>query len=352
MTAAFDPRAEDDGDSNTGRIPANYQDPPADPSKMGWGDSTFNIAQRSTIERGLQENLKIAVPASFAVGASSVHEKIEAAIRKQFKFDEGFSFYVTDRMVYGTDLMLYQLIGNCVGASHAMLCASRYAYEILAEGDPEEPLGTGMLGCPWIPYSYGVGRLVGDMLGPGDGSYCGAQIEGTQKYGFIPCFTEGLDRYGGELPQSSAEANRLLGRSRAEIEKWMAKAKPFDLLEAPRCESADDAKLLVCDRRIPLQICSGWGFRYWKRDANGVELYRPSGSWAHSMQVCAVFRIKGQWYVAIRNQWGNEAHLGSPEQGIPRGSFVITIEDFAKWVRSAECIGIGQIQGLPVKPIA
>ena len=112
----------------------------------------------------------------------------------------------------------------------------------------------GSLAVPFIPYSYGVGRMVGGMLGPGDGSYCGAQIEGTMKHGFLPCFAEGLDKYAGsgddDLPQGTSNAGRLFGKSKKEIELWTAKAADFDLVEAPKCESADDAKTLVADKQI------------------------------------------------------------------------------------------------------
>lgn len=328
---------------------ANYRDPV--PGPMGWGDDTLQIEQRRAIERDHMESLSVAVMAGAAKPAGKMPAKIEAVIRKRFKFDAGWSFLIADKLVYGVDLMMSQLIGNCVGASHSLLLARRIAHEILAEGQAEDPLGRGMLGCPWIPYSYGVGRLAGGMLGPGDGSYCGAQIEGTQTYGFVPCYTKGLDKYGGTLPQSSGDANRLLGRSKAEIEKWMPSAKQFDLVEAPIARTGDEAWSLVVDKQIPLQICSGWGFRYKGFDSKyGVELYVPGGSWSHSMQIVAMFEIKSTRFVCIGNQWGEDAHRGSPDIGIPGGYFVITFDDFSRWIKQSETIGIGEIKGLPSNP--
>jgi hypothetical protein len=272
---------------------------------------------------------------------------LETAIRGLFKFDDGWSFLEVERLVYGENFMMNQNIGNCVGASHCELIGARIAHEILAEGEAEDPLGQGQLAKPFIPYSYGVGRMVGGMLGGGDGSYCGAQIEGTMKHGFIPCYTPGLP---GDPPQSSASVGRQFGSSRSTLEKWMPYAKPFDLIEAPQCRSGDDAIKLITQRKIPLQICSGWGFAYWKYDQQyDLELYKPSGSWSHSMQIVACIKVKGAWFIVVRNQWG-ESHKGSPSRNIPRNCFVIPIETFDRWVKDSETLGIGQIQGLPSNP--
>lgn len=334
---------------------ANYKDPAPNPDYMGWGEKKLAVAQNRLAEALSQEALPNVVVAGDAIGAGAMLPTIENKIRAQFKFDEGWSCLVAEQMVYGLaeliTLMITQNIGNCVGASHAALLASRIAHEILALGEAEEPLGQGNLAMPFIPYTYGVGRWVGNMLRGGDGSYCGAQIEGTMKYGFLPCFTPGLDGFDGTLPQCSAAVGRQFGKSKALLEEWSAKATEFDLLEAPKCTSADDAKELIVTKQVPLQICSGQGFVYDRFDSKyGVHLYRPGGRWSHSMQLVACFAIKGQWFIVIRNQWGANAHKGSPEIGIPGGCMVITLEVFAKWIRSAECIGIGSIKGLESNP--
>lgn len=325
------------------------------PKEMGWGQVDLGLDQNRLVEAKLQNELPVLCSAGETAGASAIIPSIEQTIRSKFKFDEGWDFMVAERMVYKLGdtetLMIPQNMGNCVGDSHCCLLASRIAHEILAEGDPEDPLGYGDLAVPFIPYSYGVGRWVGDMLGPGDGSYCGAQIEGTMKYGFLPCFTTGLKEAYGDLPQSSTSVGRLFGRSKSEISKWTDKAAQFDLLEAPKCESAEDLKTLIVNKKVPIQICSGWGFAYDGFDNKyGVHLYRKSGSWSHSMQLVACFAIKGQWFTVIRNQWGQDQHKGSPEIGIPGGCMVITIELFERWVQSAEAIGIGAIKGLPANP--
>lgn len=330
--------------------------------EMGWGRENRTLQQNHVVEAKSVDQFHretgMVCGAAEAKGAAEIPEEIEKTIRARFHFDEGWSFLVAEQILLGLEedetWMATQLIGNCVGDSHAGLLSLRIAHEVFALGQAEEALGQGMLGAPFIPYSYGVGRMVGNMLGPGDGSYCGAQMEGTLKYGFLPCFIQGLEEYAGSgdaaLPQGTASANRLFGRSRDEIEKWTDKAIKFKMLEAPKCRTAEEAKDLIVIKKTPLQICSGWGFAYWKFDEKyGVHLYRASGSWSHSMQVVAIFAIKGQWFVVIRNQWGKDAHKGSPEIKIPGGCFVITLEDFARWIRDAEVMGIGEIDGLPSK---
>ncbi len=341
---------------------ANYIDPPRGPA--GWGIEDRNAAQNRIVEQATQLNGevgKIVVTAKAAVGASTIDPTIEKAIRSRFKFDEGWDFMVPERIVLGfTELetwMARQLIGNCVGDSHCGVLSLRIAHEVVAEGDAEDPLGKGMLGAPFIPYSYGVGRMEGDMLGPGDGSYCGAQMEGTLKHGFLPCFVEGLSQYTSDgdaaLPQGTAAANRLFGRSKSEIEKWTSKATPFKMAEAPKAETGDDAWILVTEKYTPLQICSDWAFKYQRFDDKfQVHMYtrNRSDSWSHSMQVVAMFSIKGQRFVTIRNQWGFDAHRGSPEIGMAPGTFTITFEEFVLWVKQAEVMGIGEIQGMPANP--
>lgn len=345
-------------------IPADYQEPHPDPALCGWGLEKFNPSQNLGIERasiekaGVSDSITI-VGAASAAGGTALDPLVEASIRTHFKFDKGWSFFVSEQIVYGLDdeetLMARQLIGNCVGDSHSCLLAAKIAHEILAEGDPEEPLGKKMLGIPFIPYSYGVGRRAGGMLGGGDGSYCGAQMEGTQKDGFLPCFTEGLSVYAGEgnaaLPQGTANANRLFGRSNSEIEKWTAKAKNFQLLEIIRAKNADDVKVGVTEKFSPFQICAGVMPTFWKNDDKYGPLYHMSEPASHSTQIVAVMEFKGEWFYVVRNQWGQSAHLGNPLMGIPKGCMVCPLDDLNAWFRrGVECIGFGEIEGLPTNP--
>lgn len=262
---------------------------------------------------------------------------IEKELRKSMPFDEGWSFLPAEKLVYGQELVFNQNIGNCVGASHCLLLAACVAHEILVEGDPEEALGEFKTSSPvpYVPYSYGVGRVfIGGNRIRGDGSLCEWQIKGTMDYGFLPSDTPGLT----DVPQGSASTGRRFGSSAAELNKWTDTAKNYDLVTSVVPSSADDCWDLVVNKRRPLQICSGWSFAFWKTDSNGVNVYRrsPEG-WAHSMQIVAMFTIKGQRYVTVRNQWGK-----SHKDGM---TFTTYFEEFAKWYSQANIASIGELKG-------
>jgi hypothetical protein len=333
----------------------NAPDPAPSPDWMGWGKTTLTADQNQHAEAALQDALPFVCGADATRGASAMLPGVEAKIRSFFKFDgPGWDLMVAERLLYGLapdqTLMIPQNMGNCVGDSHACLIASRIAHEVVALGEPEEALGKGQLSVPFIPYTYGVGRWVGGMLGPGDGSYCGAQIEGTETHGYLPCFTPGLETYG-DLPQSSTSVGRLFGRSRSEIEKWTGKAKSFDLLEAPKCKTAAEAWDLIVTRQVPLQICSGTMPTFWKFDQKyGFPLYRMGTPASHSTQIVGAFEHKGGRFFVGRNQWGYNAHKGAPEIGIPGGCYVFPAEELSKWLPRAECIGLGAIKGLEANP--
>lgn len=331
-----------------------YNDPEINADLMGWGDPTLHEDHNLAAEAKSQEDIPVICQAGDATELT-ILPKIEAKLRAKFKFDEGWDFMVAERMVCGFSdtetWMVPQTMGNCVGNSHSGLFVLRYSHEIFALGEAEEPFGKKELASPFIAYTYGVGRMAGNMLGGGDGSYCGAQIKGSMTYGYLPCDTPGLSDAYSNLPQSTTQTERLFGSSKSEILKWTDKAKPFGLLEAPKATSADEAWDLMSNKKVPLQICSNQGFIYKGLDTNGVELYQPGGKpWGHSMQMAAAFGIKSQRYFTIRNQWGQNQHKGSPNQGIAGGCMVITYENFDKWVKRAECIGLGKIQGRPSNP--
>lgn len=305
---------------------------------FGWGNKDLQPAQNLAIETAIVENLPFACLARDAKPAGDFPAAVQKAIDALAYYDKGLDMEIIDKLVYKNYLMIMQNIGNCVGASHDMLLATRIALEILFFGDAEEPLGANELAIPFIPYSYGVGRWEGNMLGGGDGSYCGAQIKGTVKHGFLPCFASGLKEAYPSLPQSSSTVGRLFGRSLAEIKKWIDKATDFKLKEAPVADSEDDVWDLIVNKKIPLQICSGWGFTF-RETIEGINVYRRGGSWSHSMQIVGAFEKKSYRFYKIRNQWGPNAHKDGR-------CFTILADEMAKWIRASETIGIGEVEGL------
>jgi hypothetical protein len=338
------------------------KDPEFDPKLMGWGDRTLqphqNLAMESRSIQYLSDKTGIVCSASAAEGASKMSPKMDKLIRSFFKFDSGWDTMVAERMLYKLTpeqtLMVTQNIGNCVGDSHCCLVAGRIAHEVFAIGEAEEPFGFGQLSVPFIAYSYGAGRLVGGMINSrGDGSYCGAQMEGSQEYGYLPCSTPGLNEAYGEssMPQGSAKTGRKFGSSKSEIEKWKGEATKFDLLEAPVCKTVDDAIMMIEEKQIGLQICSGTmpGRPVYDK---ALDCYVYTG-WtpaSHSTQIVTSFKQKGRQFFVGRNQWGYGAHKGAPSLGIPGGCYVFPAENLASWLKRAECIGVGSIQGIPQSP--
>ena len=240
-------------------------------------------------------------------------------------------------------------VHNCVGASHCLLLATRIAHEIVGMGQLEEPLGAGMLGVPFIPFSYGVGRDAAGIRGKGDGSTCQGQIEGTREHGFLPCYIAELKQFKGtgdaDFPQGTASANRSFGSSIANCKPWFEYAKKFELKETPLIESADDAYECIAEKKIPIQICSDIGFKH-TADKKYGDLYVPGPSWAHSMQLVAALTFKGERFIVVRNQWGDEAHTGNELMGIPGGSMVLAFDVADRYIKRSHAVGIGEIVGL------
>lgn len=327
--------------------PANYTDPP--PGQMGWEWDQLQTRQKLIVEKTAFEDSPAACLIGDATPAGAISPAIEKIIRAKFQFDAGWSFHVTDKLVYSIYLMIRQLVGNCVAASHCLLLATRISHEIVGMGQLEEPLGAGMLGVPFIPFSYGVGRDAAGIRGKGDGSTCQGQIEGTREHGFLPCYIAELKQFKGtgdaDFPQGTAVANRSFGSSIANCKPWFEYAKKFELTETPLIESADDAYECIAEKKIPIQICSDVGFKH-TADKKYGDLYVPGPSWSHSMQIVGALTFKGERFIVVRNQWGDEAHTGNELMGIPGGSMVLAFDVADRYIKRSHAVGIGEIVGL------
>lgn len=328
---------------------------------MGWGDPTKTVEKNLADERAIADVLMSSGSERFQdagqwimrSGPVGRHPAIEK-LKSKFEFDDGFGFWVPEQIVYNATVITYQEIGNCVGESHACLLGARVAAEILCVGEGEEPLGPvgdSLMFVPYIPYSYGVGRCnrngtLGSSRLNGDGSLCSWQIYGTMAHGILPSDTAGLH---SPPDGGSASNQRAWGsNSGGVLNEWRPKAINTTLMQSVFVSDADTAKSLILDHLVPLQICSGWGFAYSHTDGE-LAVYKPSGSWAHSMQVIGWFTYRGTEYVVIRNQWGANAHRKAG-LGIPLGCFVIPADTFARWIRDSETASIAQVKGRPSPP--
>ena len=292
------------------------------------------------------------VPSRFATQAPKPYDKVIydqcIEIGKKDSVEEGWDCTWLETLCnINLNNLAPQIIGSCVATSHITLLATRMLHEIVLLGQSEELLGRKLSGrdsiCPYGPYSYRAGRKFAGINGRGDGSTCAGQIKGTMAHGFLPCDTQELTSDFFPEPKSKT-TYREWGAYNTLLSKFQNTAEELDLIEAPEVTSVDQAKSLLQEFK-PLQICSGWGFRTTsKRLPNGEVLSSRSGSWAHSMQVQAIVKMTdGNWYVKIRNQWGNY-HAGKPY-------FWVTIEEFGKWLRSASVMAIGEIKQRQSNPI-
>lgn len=333
-------------------LPATYQDPA--PGPMGWeieiAGAKLEPNVMLALERRAAERSDLTTIVGMVRGAGEIPELIEKSMRSDMPFDRGWSHYVVERRVYGETLVLEQLVGNCVGAGHVKALARRIAHEIYAMGQLEEPLGTGQKGMPFLPYSYGVGRHEAGIRGNSDGSTCEGQFRGTERWGFLPCFIPGLEKYVGggaaAFPQGTAAANKLFGRSIDEARKWADHAKKFILENTVVIESWEDLWEAVVDKKLSPMVCSGYGFKFWREDPKYGPLYRIGGSWAHNMTLPLACEFKGEGFGSVDNQWGEGAHVGNEILGIPRGAMAVPAEEIDRLCRGGHCVAVGDISGL------
>lgn len=260
--------------------------------------------------------------------------------------DSGYDFTVVEELVYGKDLEPGpQNIGNCVGYSHCMCLASKIAHEIFVEKQPEEPLESQYF-IPFIPYSYGAGRIYigNNKLGRSDGSNCSWQIEASMNHGFLPCDADRLDGYD-QKPQGTSGTGRLFGSNKSVLDTFHDQAIKFDLVDSTRVTTVDEVKTILTEVYSPIQICSNWGFKAFSYDnERKIWIYKQSGSWSHSMQLIGWLEIKGESFIHVRNQWGRSAHKDCTPV-IPLGGFLIGVDTLSQWLPNAYAATIGEIKG-------
>jgi len=321
--------------------------------EMGWGEyDTDPLETKLKIERERLEVMQNIVPNRFnaSLGKEAnkvVLAKVKAAMAED-GIEDGFDPSYLFKTVFGNfPEWLAQIIGSCVASGGMRVCTFRTLVEVVLLGEPEETLGGLMVGRDnlnhFAPFSYRAGRKIGG-LNRGDGSFCEAHIQGLMQYGFLPCNTGGLDSDAFPEPQSASDYRRW-GNSDSLLNEFAPAAQKFDLVTSSEIKSADDITIAVKDRFEPAMICSQWAFApaekhpTWKHaDGTPVWIYRRNtrDSWPHNMSVIAVILHRGKWYVKVWNSWPKSSH----KNGF---WFVIPIEEFATWIRSAQCQTIGDL---------
>lgn len=326
----------------------------SDLGHMGWGNLRHTPQKNLYNERVLYDVLCDNNPQRISTAYAREESKIETKVRKYFEFDEGWLCSVVEDLVYfgkyrGENGGLSpgpQALGNCVAYANSMVLASKIAHEMYVDGDYENLLGKGNLGMPYIPYSYKAGRIyIGGVNWRSDGSLGTWQQKANMEYGFIPCDHPGLQ---GPFPQSTASITRSFNKS--DLDNLRPHAVKYDLSKSRQLVDIDDLKHCLIVEKSPCEITSNWGFRSNGKDSKyGIVIYRPSGTWAHAIQIIGCITIFGEDFYVVRNQWGRNKH-DRPGRNIPKGCFIVTSDTMKKWLKDAFCFSISEVKTKKISP--
>lgn len=319
---------------------------------MGWGEPVQTEQGRLDSERRMFSTVMEANQDEFtpkdAPDYNEQRFKVVKDLMEADGIEDGFSTNHVEAAVFGSMLVwLAQIIGSCVGSGGGRGWTQRVLIELFLLNEPEKPFGTELIGtnnvCQFIPYSYRAGRRRGG-LNRGDGSFCSVHIEGFMKDGALPCSAPGIQSDAFPEPQSSS-TYRSMGNSNSFMDKFKPIAQKYLMTESVKITDADQGMEVMTKKFQPFMVCSSWAFEpaekhpTWKlADGTPVYIYRRNKrtSWAHNMTIVAFIKVSGKWYVKVKNSWGMKAHRNGDW-------FVIPIEVFAEWCRSAEIASIGNI---------
>lgn len=313
--------------------------------EMGWGIPNLSIEKNLYNEQILYDVLSDNMPEKISFAYYRGETPIEKKIKALFQFDDGWSFFPVVDIIYhgeyrGENGGLEpgpQSCGCCVSYSHVLSLASKIAHEMYVDGDGEETMGDGELGCPFVGYSYGCSRVkVGGGM-RGDGSLGQWIIKASQDFGFITCKEAGVSK-----PDPSSSITRNYGSSKAMLDKYQTIASQRKLKSTRLIKSYDDLWQNIVVEKSPCHIASNWGFSF-SHNQDGMAIYKRSGSWAHQMGIQAAFKVNNNRYAYIYNQWGRNAHK-NPGRELPKGGFIVTEELFDSWVKNAHCASISEVQ--------
>lgn len=327
------------------------------PGPMGWvTDYDMEpIASRLDHEARYADDLAERAPTLVARRAaqSVVNQPLLNRVNRlmsEHGMEGGYSGRWLYRTAYGRfPSWLRQLIGSCV-ASGGMRAGTLKTYtDILLHGQPESAFGTEFSGTNnvnmFAPFSYRAGRKIGGLRG-GDGSFCGAHIEGLMKYGLLPCDTPGLGSDTDAFPEpQDMRTYRRWGDSDQLLDKYANTAKRYVLIESERIRDADQLWTVLTEHRKTAMICSGWAFKpdavhpSWTIDGERVWMYTRDrrNSWAHNMSITGGFVVDGVKWVEVTNSWGDDAHRNGDW-------FPVRLSEVGQWLREAECRTHGDFQ--------
>jgi len=301
---------------------------------QGWWLDETNVDVQKTIkaEEAKLDELGQQVPSMMqARPAKGVNEAMLRGLKTRQGMDDitdGVDLRYLEQMAFGGQFLRWkaQLIGSCVASGAMRAIAARTLAELLIHGQLEGTFGDDIVSrknlAVFAPYIYRAGRKIGG-LNSGDGSFCGAQIDGLRQYGCLPCDTNDLNSDAWPEPQNM-QTYRKWGNSNSLLSQFQDAGRKWKLLETSRLRSADDFKAACVDGFKPALICSLWSFTAsqrhdsWKSEGDPVYIYkRGREQWAHNMTLIGCVEVAGKWYAIVRNSWGQNAHSGRDWFPIP-----------------------------------
>ena len=230
-------------------------------------------------------------------------------------------------------------VGSCVGVAQARVMDLTAAIEIILKKDMESlPAlfsGEGL---------YGLGREIGNMLGPGDGLYGSAIAKACREWGTL----HELVYDDVDLRNYSASRCRDYGR-RGVPDRLKPIAKEHRSLHTASVKSAEEVWSLVGQGYV-INQCSNLGWQS-RRDSEGVAARR--GSWSHSMCLGGARRTtsKGDRVVLIMNSWGDNWLDGPYHEDQPYGSFYAHLKDIDRAIRQGDSFTFSSYEGFPPRKL-
>lgn len=320
----------------------------------GWWLDEKNVDVQKTIkaEHAKLDELGQTVPAMLTArppkAANSNAVKGLALLQEADGITAGVDLRYLEAMVFGGKFLDWraQLIGSCVASGGMRAIALRTLAEILIHGQLEGTFGDDITSrqnlATFAPYSYRAGRMIGG-LNSGDGSFCGAHIDGLRRFGCLPCDTEGLRSDAWPEPQDMSTYRRY-GNSNSILDQFADVGRKWQLLESSRLKTAEDFRRTCVDEFKPAMICSLWAFEPAATVGQWRVYRRSRAQWAHNMTLVGCVEYENDWYAIVRNSWGQNAHSG-------RDWFPIPLELLDDWLRDRNTVAmtIGELE-LPDTP--
>lgn len=241
----------------------------------------------------------------------------------------------------------WQQTGSCVGVGGARAYCTAQCGDVVLRGDSEAVI------FPFPFATYGVGRDIGGMRRPGEGSFGSAQAKAVEQFGMLrwddPQVPKPTFRGNWIIWSASQEKQWSHPSSwpvpRSEIEKTSMNHQMGTVTKVTSIEGLMQALA----QGYGVTTASMFGTR--PRVEGDVLLGRWNDSWAHQQSHAGYWRHPQHGLIfIIDNQWG-DMHGKCPTLsplGV-EGSYWVLEKDVAKILNNGEVYAHSATEGFPVK---